>query len=95
MQLVIKIKYVEFEDNHKIFKKTCGNVKGFLPETDKKIVTRPYGHGRPLTTMGDIWGQLIAIYTYFNLAFSLWRNLRQVFAVALQSAQSHKWNNKQ
>ena len=33
IQLVLKIKYFEFEDMRKFFyTKTCGNVKVFLPE---------------------------------------------------------------
>jgi len=32
IQLVLKIKYIEFEDRPKIFIKTCGNAKVFLPE---------------------------------------------------------------
>ena len=32
IQLVLKVKYVEFEDNHKIFYKKTENVKVFLLE---------------------------------------------------------------
>ena len=42
IELLLNIKYIEFwiEFEYKILIKTCENVKGFLPETDKKFCTK-------------------------------------------------------